>query len=68
MTMKSSTIYYVNKRITRQKIVTMASCIGYKAAIEIIKKLQRIAPNSHYYQSSRPSNTWDGKDNVLVQK
>ena len=66
---------YVNKRLTRQKVETIAECVSYKIAIQIIKKLQRFNSNAHYYMSTIPSKSWDGQDyiwdelvNVLVRR
>lgn len=58
---------YVNRRESRLKVRTVAACVGYKKAIEIIKKFQREDPGGHFYMSNVPTKSWDMDENILIQ-
>lgn len=58
---------YVRRRETRQKVKTIAACVGYKKAIEIIKILQRKDPGGHYYMATAPTKNWEEDKDILIQ-
>ncbi len=58
---------YVNRRESRLKVRTVAACVGYKKAIEIIKILQRKDPGGHYYMATAPTKNWEEDKHILIR-